>query len=381
MATMMEGREGRNWHAMLMAEAEYVPEPCPLASVESAMRSCRIGSERHADLPAQCGVLRAVVRISAPHKIEQVSTDLLDLFQLSASQCIGRTMGVLSGPGTDTKTLMQLVEAARFGKEETAVLMLYSRSGAGDKFCVTAQPYFSNCGELTGCLLELSPCKAPNLKIAAQDDGKAKVIIEAQAPYRAIFCSPEFEALYGMTEPMVLGRTLNFIQGPHTDLRSWVRQVNTACRGTTSSFLHVTATSDCREIETMIDMQPIISDAGYITHIVVVSSPLVPLLNLKSTQAEHEYGLHQAPAQDYGEWDALSMHSKMRGVTCASAHDILTVHVPAVHGRPHHQSAPVVPIDLLNIQEDLDLRAVPAYDVGVCVCVRACEFENSRLSC
>lgn len=79
------------------------------------------------------------------------------------------SQGVLSGPGTNTKTLMTILESARFGTEATAVLMLYSCSGAGDKFCVTAQPYFSETGQMVGTLLELSPCTALNLKVRVYD--------------------------------------------------------------------------------------------------------------------------------------------------------------------------------------------------------------------
>jgi len=258
-------------------------------------------SERKlSELPDQYGLLRMVVGIEAPYRIKQVSNDLLDLFQLHAGQVIGRTMGVLTGPCTASETLMGLVKAAKASKEARAVLMLYSTSGAGDMFCVACMPFYSKNGEVQGALLELTPCQAPSLKNAAQDDGKAKVIVEVEEPNRTVFCTPEFEALYGLTESMVLGRSLNLIHGPSFDRRSWNQLLSSARQGASSKHMLVTATSDCREIETMIDMQPIVSAAGFITHILICATPRHLPYNLETPSLCHlEYDVHRAPARDF----------------------------------------------------------------------------------
>eukprot|EP00802_Teleaulax_amphioxeia_P005925 Tamp_05929.p1 GENE.Tamp_05929~~Tamp_05929.p1 ORF type:complete len:833 (-),score=200.19 Tamp_05929:344-2806(-) len=247
-------------------------ETSPLSRVSDALNSCCLREPEPSptvDLPFECGVLRLVLGVTAPHKIQDVSTDLLDLFQLSAAQCIGRTMGVLSGPQTNTQAFAELMQLVATGKRARAVLMLYSCSGAGERFCVSAQPWFSACGELTSALLELEPCKTLTLKTAALDDGRAKAIVEASQPFRATFCSPEFEALYGLAEPMVLGRTLNLIHGPTTDQGAWRRLLAAAVEGAQGSAQLVTATCDCREIEVMVEVQPIVSAAGCITHLLV----------------------------------------------------------------------------------------------------------------
>ena len=194
---------------------------------------------------------REETRIITLNPCQDVSADLLDRFQLSAAQCIGRNMRLLSGPGTHTQALAELMQAVGTGKRARAVLVLYSCL-AGESFWVSAQPCFSACGELVSALLELEPCKALTLKTAAQDDGQAKAIVEASQPFRATFCSPEFEALYGLAAPMVLGRTLNLIHGPTTDQGAWRRLLAAAVEGAQGSAQIVTATCDCREIEVMV---------------------------------------------------------------------------------------------------------------------------------
>lgn len=77
------------------------------------MRSCQIfdGSERLSELHDQRGpCCKVVLGVDAPYRIAQVSAGLLDLFQMSPESCIGRTLGVLGGPGTATETLMFLIQ-------------------------------------------------------------------------------------------------------------------------------------------------------------------------------------------------------------------------------------------------------------------------------
>jgi hypothetical protein len=248
--------------------------------------------QTRADLPAQCGELRLIVGLAEPHRIEQVSPDLLDLFQLSAAQCIGRTMCVLSGPETQQETLMHLIGQAALGKQARAVVMLYSWSGAGERFCVHCRPYFSTQGVPAGVLLDMAPFKDSfNLKMATQDDGMAKAIIGVEAPHRTEFCSPEFEALYGLPGPCVVGRTLNLIHGPNTDQLTWRRLLAAAGRGVSESALLVTATSDCRELETTIKMLPIINAAGFISHVLVVATPYVSLDSCSPSEEDLDFAL------------------------------------------------------------------------------------------
>ena len=80
-----------------------------------------------------------------------------------------------------------------------AVVTLYSRSGASARFCVSVGPHLSRHGELAGVLLTMVPVgDLRSLKEAAQDDGLAKAIVGVEAPHRTVFCSEEFEAVFGM---------------------------------------------------------------------------------------------------------------------------------------------------------------------------------------
>ena len=295
------------------------------------------------DLPSQCGELRLIVGLAEPHRIEQASPDLLDLFQLSAAQCIGRTMCVLSGPDTHQETLMGLIdEAAAFGKQARAVVMLYSRSGAGERFCVTCRPYFSPPRKMVGVMLEMTPFKDPfSLKLAAQDDGLAKAIVKVEAPHRAVFCSPEFEALYGLPEPCVVGRTLNIIHGPNTDQHTWARLLESASCGVADCAILVTATSDCRELEIMIKMQPIVNASGFITHVLVVTTPHLKSDNklcdadacsgvcdeaAQDAQDDAEYSLHQVHRED----DESASYPSTTSTPSGTGHDY-PVHSVELH--------------------------------------------------
>lgn len=171
----------------------------------------------------------------------------------------------------------------------------------------------------TACLPLPTP---PGSQVAAQDDGKAKAIVEAAAPFRAIFCSPEFESLYGLSEPMVLGRSLNLIHGPNTDMRGWNRQMKMAQSGVASSNAYVTSTSQCCEVETIIDVQPIVSDQGFVSHLLVAFRSRVPFCNpLHDRQVDpEEYVLHSnATPQNFNDWD----------LPCA---------LPPAGGMTHHES-------------------------------------------
>ena len=291
--------------------AGLMRETSPLSRLSDGMSAWRLRSpvrepEVSVSVPDECGMLRLVLGVTAPYKIMDASDDLLDLFQLSAAQCIGRNVGVLSGPDTNTQTFGELMKAVGMGKRARAVLMLYSCSGAGERFCVSAQPYFAPSGELTNALLEMEPCKAPTLKMAAQDDGRAKAIVEASHPFRAVFCSPEFEALYGLAEPMVLGRTLNLIHGPTTDQRTWMQVLTAATQGTPGNVQLVTATSDCREVEVKIEVQPIVNAAGYISHLLITFLRLRPYRHSLPPHHDIEYGLHQCGRQNSSAWDMPS---------------------------------------------------------------------------
>ena len=227
--------------------------------------------------PAQYGELQLIVGPDEPHRIERASPDLLDLFQLSAAECIGRTMCVLSGPDTHHGTLMGLIdEAAALGKQAHAVVTLYSRSGASERFCVSVRPQWLRHRELAGVLLSLVPVgEMRSLKVAAQDDGLAKAIVGVEAPHRTCFCSEEFKAVFGFCQSWVVGRTLSLIHGPYTDQHAWSQLLNSASRGLSGSAVLVLATSECRELETTVTAYPIICASGYVTRIEIVFVPHV----------------------------------------------------------------------------------------------------------
>jgi hypothetical protein len=159
------------------------------------------------------------------------------------------------------------------------------------------------------------------LQVAAQDNGKAKAIVEAAAPFRTIFCSPEFESLYGFAEAMVVGRTLNLIHGPNTDFDSWNRQMKMAQAGVPSSNAYTTATSQCFEIEIILDVEPIFSDQGFVSHLLVTFSPCEPFRSPPQDSHQTGYALHQnTTSQNFNGWDMQCALAPAGTVTHHSSH-------------------------------------------------------------
>lgn len=215
-----------------------------------------------------------LVGLNNPIKILNATGEFLELFELTHSECVGRSLAILSGPETNSGRIVQMIEAARFGKESEATLVLYSRAGAGSYFNLHAKP-FGSPSTPTGCLLSVLSAHAVTVDASMQDDGTVKAVVDATT-LRTVYVSRGFVEVYGLPSQMVVGRTLNVIHGPGTDLSRWRSMVLASCQGTRSKDYIVTVTHDCREMLNVAEFRPVINQHGYVSHVLVeilISSP------------------------------------------------------------------------------------------------------------
>jgi PAS domain S-box-containing protein len=235
--------------------------------------------------------LQLVVSLDAPFRIHDATIAFFDMFQLSASSCIGRSLGLVQGPETNVKLLSSIFETARVGEEANAMLMLYSSSGDGHLFRVSLQP-LSSIGTLSmnrntedletqrSCIVSLELVQATPLKDALLPDGRAKVIINADRS-ATVHVSPEFEKMYGYLWSEIPGRTLGFITGPNTNMALLQQLLNSARNGHSDSSTFFTNTREGQEFLTFIQVSPVV-DGGVVSHVVVVCS-IVGDVNVHTT--------------------------------------------------------------------------------------------------
>ena len=201
------------------------------------------------------GELKLVVNMEAPFRVQAASHAFLEYMQLPGAMMIGRPLCVLQGPETNSMLLQSVFETVCFGKEASANLMLYTSSGVGQYFQVSAKPWGP-----AECHLRLEPLQVTRLKAAMLPDGCAKAIISSDFAH-ATYVSAEFERLYGYSLSEIKGRTLSCIHGPSTDTLQWRKLLDGARNGYLQSALVVTSTRNCREMLTSVLVEPVV-DCG-----------------------------------------------------------------------------------------------------------------------
>eukprot|EP00918_Siedleckia_nematoides_P052730 GHVU01115180.1.p1 GENE.GHVU01115180.1~~GHVU01115180.1.p1 ORF type:complete len:153 (+),score=8.14 GHVU01115180.1:271-729(+) len=84
------------------------------------------------------------VGLQQPFTVLNASAEFLDLFRLSASTCIGRSLATtIAGPDTDSYRMVEMIVAARGGKESSTTIVLYPSTGEGASYHVRARRRWS----------------------------------------------------------------------------------------------------------------------------------------------------------------------------------------------------------------------------------------------
>ena len=228
-----------------------------------------------AEFSARNSPCEVLVSLETPVTVLNASDMFLNLFELTPWTCFGQSLMILAGPETDLDRIMRMVDEARAGKDSDTSVVLYSTAGLGGYYCVHAQP-FHNGIEAVGCLLSVVSENAMSWAAAIADDGSAKVVIDA-GTCRTVYASHAFASVYGIHCSVFVGRTLNLIHGPGTDLGLWRRSIATAVRGARVRSQMVTVTAGAREINTDLEFVPVLNDYGYVSHVLIQTLSATPL--------------------------------------------------------------------------------------------------------
>jgi len=195
-------------------------------------------------------------------------------FEFGSQEVVGRSLAMFQGPTTNTAELFKLLETARCGKQAGGLITLYSRQGQGSAYDMRAKYIADAEGNLVGCMLSLVKCDVVSYQTATCPDGLAKAVVEAVAPSRIVQVSTEFGDQYNLLEHEVLGRTLNMILGPSSDLIKWDGFLQAGRRGLSKKAVVITYDMrECREISTNVTVRPVLGANGSVTHLVYIFQP------------------------------------------------------------------------------------------------------------
>jgi len=275
---------------------------------------------------AEGSASEVLVGLEMSLKVLNISVEFLDLFDLTACECLGRSLGVVSGPETDSGRIMQIVAAAASGYTSESTLMLYSKSGLGNLYHVHGKPFGSPL-KPTGCLLAVIPADSLTIETAMMDDGTTKALVDA-VTFRAVQVSSAFEETYGLPGSVVIGRTLNVIHGPRTDLSRWRSMLSSSSNGSRVKAKLVTVTSTCVEKLNEIEFRPVLSQHGFVSHVLVTVAGTPSVSAAYSVDGEFaepcDFSWGMGPALDAGlgscmtakEDSALSQPPHDPAITC-----------------------------------------------------------------
>jgi len=253
-------------------------QPCAVHQQAPQMPNAGMGHSQMAEL---------TVTYAAPHRIRCASQAWLDMMGLSRIQTTGRSLGLVHGPSTDVVTINSLIKSASLGCVNSAATALYTRDGNSILMRITAMPLVEEDSEgASVCRLVMEPSDAVPVKMGlADDNGLPKVVLSAVAPHAILCTSTSFTALYGVTESQILGRTMNFMHGPLSDVRLWNSMLKNALTGQAQCASLWTCSSDCSEFIVEVTTTPAFGQDGKITHIIVnLTVPPPPDMTMEEDQ-------------------------------------------------------------------------------------------------
>jgi len=251
-------------------------------------------------------------------RIADASPEWLAQFGLNLETCRGRTLNLVTGPESNVQQLASLLETVQTGKQAQANLMLYSRSGEGSLFCVHAKPSCS----AKNCELAMRRCDALSFDAAIQEDGSAKVLLEAKKPFKVHHASSVFEKAYGFEAMQLKHRTLSIVSGPLTDVQALSRMVHRALEGSTGTACLQTYLRNGSEIgDSMSHVQvtPVVQDAD-IKYLLVTMGPSPAKGASNGSEYESSaYAASSAPACTQISPPALTTSAHGAGTGCFDA--------------------------------------------------------------
>ena len=226
----------------------------------------------HRSATAQGSTMKLTLSLAtAVPRIEGASPAWLAEFGLDAAACRGRTINIVTGPESNVKQLASLLEHVQHGKQAAANVTLYDRAGAGALFRVHVQP---SCSAKT-CEVAMQRCDTVAYDAAVEEDGTAKVLLEARKPFKVHRASSAFETAYGFEAGRLANRTLSIITGPNTDAKALQQMLDGALEGSTRNACLQTYTRYGTEVGAEMSRAqatPVVQD-GDIKYLLVIMGP------------------------------------------------------------------------------------------------------------
>jgi hypothetical protein len=208
--------------------------------------------------PVALPVGAVYLSLSMPPKIVQTTPEWLDMFALEAQACVGRTINVLVGPDTDMSKFKELLDVVRNHKSGKTRMVLYTAQGDRGLYLISGKPSRTPHGQQVLCKLKMFRSNAIPYKTAAAQDGTIKLIVEAAKPFRIVSVSDEFEYQYGISREEAINRTLGVIQGPETDIRTWLSLLDQAISGISRQTTMQTYTRDGATLRDNMRLTPVL---------------------------------------------------------------------------------------------------------------------------
>jgi hypothetical protein len=141
-------------------------------------------------------------------------------------------------------------------------------------------------------------------KTAAADDGQCKVVVHAEKPFRIVGCTDAFERRYGLSREQAVNRTLDIIQGPETDMKTWLALFDSAMKGIAQQAVIMTYTRHGSALCESVLITPVLG--GQDVDFIAVT------MELQEEQDGFEEVLPSQPKQQPLTWEIEGASSKRR---------------------------------------------------------------------
>ena len=181
------------------------------------------------------------VSLTSPSKVVEATPEWLAMFALEPQACLGRTFNMLMGPDSNPARLRELLARVRDSSSGSCCsnsdraggvpIVLYTSQGDRALYIMRARLASGRPGLPPICKLRMMRSDAIPYKTAAAPDGACKLIVQSAKPHRIVFVSDEFQARYNFTREQAMQRTLGIIQGPETDVQTWISAIGEALGG------------------------------------------------------------------------------------------------------------------------------------------------------
>ena len=181
------------------------------------------------------------VSLTWPSKVVEATPEWLAMFALESQACLGRTLNMLMGPDSNPARLRELLSRVRDSSSGSCSsnsdraggvpIVLYTSQGDRALYIMRARLASGRPGLPPICKLRMMRSDAIPYKTAAAPDGACKLIVQSAKPHRIVFVSDEFQARYNFTREQAVQRTLGIIQGPETDVQTWISAIGETLGG------------------------------------------------------------------------------------------------------------------------------------------------------